>query len=545
MESGIGTLKLLRDFFPYYAKNCLKIRTKEGKLIQFETNFMQKRIDKEIEKQRLQGRPVRIIVLKYRQGGCSTYVEGKIFHKTQFTELTNSLIIAHKEDASTNLFNMSKLFYEELPKAMRPMKRASNAKELIFENPETDIVRKQKNPGLRSKIKIDTAKNAEAGRSDTIHNLHASEVAFWNDAEKVMISLMQSVPNTPNTMVVLESTANGIGGYFYDMWFRAVNGENEFFPLFFAWFEHPEYRMQPAKDFILTKAEQKLKTLYKLDDEQLAWRRWCIANNCGGDEEKFKQEYPANDIEAFIASGRPVFDVEKLQLRLQQVRGKGVRGDLRNGKFEKDAKGRLIIFKHPESGRPYVMGADVAEGVSKGDYSVCQVIDNITGEQVAKWRGHIDPDLLADEEKALAEYYNGALIANEVNNHGLTTVKALEKQGYNFQYKREVIDEITLEKQHKHGFRTDSVTRPVVVDGLRTIVRERSDLVNDEETIREMLTFVFNDENKPEAQAGCHDDCVLAMAIAYKARDQQSMEIDHGNYPRSAPRRVLNQYTGY
>lgn len=524
-EKAREKLRRLKNDFLYYAPRVLKIRTKEGDLARFTPNFMQREIDRVIERLRAEGKPVRLIILKARQMGCSTYTEGKIFHRTSTTKLTNSLIIAHKEDASTNLFNMSKLFYEEMPDWLRPMKKASNAKELIFENPTPNAAEKQRSPGLRSKIKIDTAKNLGAGRSETIHCLHASEVAFWDDAETVMLGLMQAVPNTPGTMVIIESTANGVGGYFYDMWWTASRGENDFVPLFFAWWQHPEYRMPVPDGFVLTEEEKTLKETYGLDDEQIAWRRWCIANNCGGDTEKFKQEYPSCPEEAFITSGRPVFDTQKLLLRREQVRGTGEQGYLLNGKFVADGKGQLIIYKHPEKLKPYVIGGDVAEGVPGGDYSVFHVLDNTTGEQVAVWRGHIDPDLLADEQIPVAKYYNNALIANEVNNHGLTTVKALQRKGWTKQYKREVIDEISKKKQHKFGFRTDTATRPVIIDGLRGIVRERVDLINDEETINEMLTFVFNEQGKAEAQEGCHDDCVMSLAIAHKAREQQRMTL--------------------
>lgn len=539
-------LRRLRDDYPYYARHCLKIRTKEGKLQPFVLNPIQHKLDAIVEQQRAQGKPVRIIVLKARQVGISTYVEGKLFQRTVMRPLTHSLIVAHKEDASTNLFNMSRLYYEELPPALRPMVKASNAKELIFENPDSDPLRKQQNPGLRSRIKIETAQNTGAGRSETIHNLHASEVAFWPRAGEVMLGLMQAVPNTPDTMVVLESTANGVGGYFYDLWRRAEAGETDFVPVFFPWHEHPEYRMPVPPGFRPTDEEHILKETYDLTDEQIAWRRWCIANNCGGDEILFRQEYPANPQEAFITSGRPVFDVAKLTLRLKQVTGKGERGSIEGGKFVSDNKGQLVVYKHPEPFKPYVIGADVAEGVSGGDYSVAQVLDNTTGEQVAVWRGHIDPDLFADEQVKLARYYNCALIANEVNNHGLTTIKALEtRHHYHRQYKREIIDEITGKKQHKYGFRTDVTTRPVIIDGLREVARERPDLINDETTIREMLTFVFSSQNKPEAQEGCFDDCVLSLAIAHKAREQQSMQMMDTRLPKSAPRERASSITGY
>ncbi len=241
-------LRRLRDDFPYYASQLLRIRTKEGQLRPFALNSTQDRIDGAIERLKSEGKPIRLIVLKARQMGVSTFTEGRIFHATTMRKLTSSLIVAHEEEASTNLFRMSKLYYDELPAAMKPMQKTSNAKELVFENPTQDAREKQKNPGLRSRIRIASANNLGAGRSDTVHMLHASEVAFWRDAETVMLGIMQSVPNLPSTMVILESTPNGVGGYFYDQWQRAKRGESDFIPLFFPWFEHHEYRMEMTQE---------------------------------------------------------------------------------------------------------------------------------------------------------------------------------------------------------------------------------------------------------------------------------------------------------
>lgn len=507
--------RAVRDF-PFYARQCLKIRTKTGTLEPFVLNPAQQKLNAKIEELRAAGKPVRIIILKPRQMGFSTYTEGRLFYQTVNNHLTHSLIVAHKEDASTNLFNMSKLFYEELPPHIQPMKKASNAKELIFENPDTNAARKRRNPGLRSKIKIDTAKNLGAGRSDTIHNLHASEVAFWDNAETVMLGLMQAVPNTPGTMVILESTANGVGGYFYDMWQKAKAGENEFTPMFFAWHEHPEYRMQVPAGFRLDNEEKALKSLYGLDDEQIAWRRWCIANNCGGDKELFKQEYPSNDMEAFLTSGRPVFNTEVLQAMLVECQPPKWVGNVIEEKgrvkFVEHPKGYLSIWQKPIDGREYIISADVAEGLAHGDYSVADVLDRKTLEQVAQWHGHIDPDLFGDEIEKLARLYNRAFVVCEVNNHGLTTVTTLKKK-YRRLYRRRTVDKITNKPREEYGWQTNNKTKRLAIDKLTEVIRERTIKINCKQTVEECLTYVRDDKGGMNAQEGCYDDRVMALAI--------------------------------
>lgn len=517
-EKAKDNLRKLKHNFNYYAPRILKIRTKEGDLVPLELNWMQKQINEEIDRQKAEGRPVRIIVLKARQMGCSTFTEGILFHRTTTNKLTNSMIVAHRDDASTNLFNMSKLYYEESPDWFKPMRKASNAKELVFENPSPSAKEKKANPGLRSKIKIESAQGSGIGRSDTVHNLHISELAFWPNAKQTMLDLMQAVPRSPKTMVIIESTANGIGGYFYDQWQDAKQGLNDFTPLFFAWHEHPEYRMEVPDGFRLDAEERELKAIYKLDDEQLVWRRWCVANNCGGDPDQFKQEYPANDLEAFLSSGRPVFNTEILNSMLEETRNNHpkYKGDLsiKNNRvcFVDNKKGYLSIWKKPDDGSEYIISADVAEGLYHGDYSVADVIDRKTLEQVAQWHGHIDPDLFGDEIAKLAKFYNLAFVAVEANNHGLTTITSLKKQ-YRRLYRRRTVDKITNKSIQAYGWQTNGKTKPLMIDKLAEMIRERLVKINCKETVEECMTYVRDDKGKMGGQQERHDDRVISLAI--------------------------------
>ena len=134
---------------------------------------------------------------------------------------------------------MNKLYYDELPPLLKPMKKYSNERALTFENPTNDEIEKQKESRIEKKFTIATASET---RSGTFHNIHVSELAFFPNAEKTMTALLQCVLMNKNTMVVLESTANGVGGYFYDMWQNAVKGLNDFIPIFLPWFTDPLYK---------------------------------------------------------------------------------------------------------------------------------------------------------------------------------------------------------------------------------------------------------------------------------------------------------------
>ena len=509
-----------------YIRAFLKIKTKDNKIVPFVMNEPQKRLYKVIKGEAEQGKPIRIIILKARQMGFSTLTEALIFHRTATKANVNSLIIAHKDDATTNLFNMSKLFYSELPQPMRPQRRASNAKEIIFDAPtkQDDL------NGLNSKIKCATAGGDGVGRSDTFSNVHISEFAFWTGNKmETLNGLLQSVPSKPGTMVIIESTANGFDD-FKRLWDAAVNGENDFVPVFFPWYELDEYQ-RPYDGFELTEEERELQNRFGLSLEQLSWRRWAIKNNCGGDVNLFKQEYPASPEEAFIATGDCVFDTQKIIDRINDIADKR---PLRQGLFSYDydgshisnihfedrERGYIKLFKEPVDRCPYVLGGDTAgEG---SDFFTAHIIDNTTGEQVAVLhKDNIDEDEYARQVYCLGMYYNTALIGLEAN-FSTFPIRELSRLEYPKQYVREAPDTFGNTIRKSYGFKTTSATRPVIIAKLVQIVREEIELINDVTTLREMLSFV-NIKSKPQAEQGEHDDLVMGLAITYEVRKQQDM----------------------
>lgn len=514
-----------------YIPSFLKIRTKEGDIKNFIPNQPQKKLRDTIEKLRKEGKPVRIIILKARQMGFSTYTEADCFHQTVTHRNFNSTIIAHEEQASQNLYNMFKRYYDNLPDVLTPMRKRINAKELLFENPTMDDFAKRKDPGLQSCVKVATAKNTATGRSQTINYLHASEVAFWDNPKETFTGLLQCVPRTANSTIIMESTANGVGDYFYDMWQHAVNKENDFVPLFFAWFEMDEYKIpfdtiEEKEEFInevnyvyrdskgneIHTEEWEIMNEFGVSYEQLKWRRWCIANNCGGDVEQFHQEYPCTPDEAFIASGRPRFVVGTLKQYLRQCED-GFRCDLDgSGELIPNDKGYLEIWKKPEEGKFYCIGADVAEGLIDGDYSVGLVGDEDMNV-VAMWRGHIDPDLFGDELVKLGKYYNDAYIGVESNNHGLTTIRSIQRHEYWNLFFTKTYDKIADTITQKVGWQTNNRTKPLMIDKLAEFLRNKWLGIKSKALIQECLTYVIDDKGSTNAQEGCHDDIVMSCAI--------------------------------
>lgn len=526
----------LRTDRKWYIEKFLKIRDKTATIVSFHLNTAQNIVNGIIERDEREGRPKRYIVLKARQMGLSTLFEGIIFHDTSTNENKNSLIIAHEEQASSNLFNMSKLYYDCLPDVIKPMKKYANGKVLSFENPTNDDAEKAQNAGLRSKISIATAGSGEVGRSATYHNIHASEVAFFPDAKTTMLGLLQAVPDQPNTLVVLESTANGVGDWFHDMWQKAERGENEFTPIFLPWFIQPEYsrafRSKAAREQFIDEVESRsinakgdeirtyeseLREKHDLTYEQLNWRRWTIKNKCQGDDVLFMQEYPSTPEEAFISTGRPKFSIQALKKYQTITKPPVKRGYLisKDGKVEliEDKNGYVSVWCEPEPDKFYCIGADVAEGLIDGDYSCAYVGDSESFDVVARWHGHIDPDLYGTELIKLGKYFNDAYLGVENNNHGLTTLTTLKKDEYWNLYFSKSYDRIADKMTQKLGWTTSVRTKPLMIDKLAEFVREFYLGIYDDLAISEMFTYVIEDNGKTNAQPGCHDDTVMALAI--------------------------------
>lgn len=278
----------LKDDFPHYASKCLKIRTKNGAIVPFALNEAQRYIHDQLEFQVKRTGKVRALVLKGRQQGCSTYVEGRFFHKITHRYGARAFILTHEAEATKNIFELAKRYYKYCPAPVRPSVAASNAKELLFDK-------------LDCEYRVGTAGTKDVGRSSTIQYFHGSEVAYWPNAETHALGVMQAVPDAFGTEIILESTSAGPKGYFYNQWKKAERGESEYIAIFTPWFWQPEYRKAIPSDKTIewTNDELDYQRKYGLDDEQLYWRRLKIIELEG--IWNFRREYPATPDEAFNA----------------------------------------------------------------------------------------------------------------------------------------------------------------------------------------------------------------------------------------------------
>lgn len=282
----------LKNDLPHYASRCLKIRTKSGGIEPLELNRAQLHLHAVAEKQRKETGKVRIIGLKGRQQGFSTYVEARFYWRITHQRGVRAFILTHEDEATKNLFEMANRYHEYCPLPVKPHTGAANANELNF-----DV--------LDSGYKVGTARTKGTGRSSTLQYFHGSEVAHWPNADEHAAGVMQAIPDAADTEVFLESTANGIGNWFHGMWQQAEQGIGDYLPVFIPWFWQDEYQRTPEPGFTLTPEEAAHAMFFKLTHAQMAWRRAKIVELKS--PMLFKQEYPATAAEAFQVTGADPF----------------------------------------------------------------------------------------------------------------------------------------------------------------------------------------------------------------------------------------------
>lgn len=237
------------------------------------------------------------------------------------------------------------------------------------------------------------------------------------------------------------------------------------------------------------------------------------------DPQKFAQEYGLE----FLASGRPVFSPQSIRDQRENQLNVGdecVAGDKMQkvqNMFLKHSPEPLRIYRPPEPDGLYSIGADVAEGVTGGDYSVAIVLDRKTGEEVAMYRAHVAPDKFGEVLNEIGRLYNNGLMVVEVNNHGLTTITILKQLLYPTMYFRpSKMEGVASQWSDKLGWKTTRVTRPLLIDDFAQATRDKILILHSKELMDEMSVFVYNDNNDMVSQQGFHDDCVFAASIAYQ-----------------------------
>lgn len=497
--------------YDHFAAKLLKIRHKQkGDMVPLIATPAQRRIR--------DCKAKRKIILKGRQCGSSTDTLGKGFHHVMINQNHNAMTIAHETGVSEELLMKVRLFYEGMPPSFRPMMEYKSKTEGFYW------------PTLNTSFKIGTAGGRAAGAGRTLDFLHLSEMPKWEgEVKEIFLTALAAV--TQDGEVVVESTAQGSGNYFHELWKQAVwnkskgvKGPTVFEPIFISWMDDPSCAMSLVKgenldEFYPLDAElREYEARLNLTPEQKKWHR--LTRQQYG--ELFPQEFPSNPDEAFLANERCYFNTVSIARYRNNIEKPQIQGRLTleggKAKVVPDPEGAVSVWRPPQDDRPYVIFGDVAEGLEHGDYSDAYVYSPWDKDFVAAWHGHIDPDLYADELAMLGMYYVGldgrvALIGVESNNHGVLTLVSLRRRlSYPRVYMQKFFNKRDKVETEKLGWRTDISSKRFMLDLLNAGVRDGELGIFDGRLLDQMATFLRDDRGLGGAEPPNHDDSVMAAA---------------------------------
>jgi len=503
----------------------------------------------------------RIWWLKARQIKGTTWSMATVYARNSQKGGRTAFIVGDDLDGAYYIFSMAKLFQEYLERDyphLAPKVKYSTRKELVFGE-------------LKTNIFVDTANNVALGQKYCVHDAIFSECSKYPaHAREMFIGFLQAMPRHMDTLFIGESTANGIGGLFYEEVMKAYQRRSDWQLFFTSFLEEPEYRIKiddKERKFIedtIDEEEEGLIKIHNAELEQLYWRRHCIINYCAGINEEwaqaqgmykprktklsidnFHQYYPVTVPQAFIASGNCKFDTDVLSDWMSNAPKLAQKGeplypghnylegyffDNQDGfiEFIEQTGGPWKIFEWPEKGIDYCDGFDVAEGLEEEgtkewDYSTAEFFRRDNMNQVAEYRAHIEPDLFAYEAWKGLIFYGSPMAVPEANKDGNTMIKFLrEKYNYMNFFVRKVIEaeKYRPREMKRLGWLTTAKSKADMVNYMQWLIREQYIRFYSTALIAEALSFVQKPDGKTEAQAGCFDDLIIAACIAaYTEKD--------------------------
>ncbi len=509
--------------FPAFAERGLKIITMQGELKPLVLNLPQLKVHSILAKQQEAGLPMRAIVLKARREGVSTYVEARYFREINRRPMRYACVCSADIDSTDKVFKMASLFQDEIPADLKRPTDYSNRKEIVYSAPH------------RSQFLCQTAGKDVLGRGGLTHYLHATEFAFWQRAKEQLGGAAQEIPDDPETAIIIESTANGTGGAFYDDFILAVDhwrttkSLDGYMPIFLPWHIFAAYRRQAPRGWQSTPEERELQKEYNLDNDQLYWRQWAIENKCQGDLALFKQEYPITWQEAFQATGAPVFSPGIFRFQERHIRDDYKWGlfDPRTGDFmPHESRWGWCVLDLEAGSREYAIGADTAEHRllddrdphSKRDNDGIAILDRSTKRAVAIWceRGGAQNELGAQILGA-GRHYNQAWVNIEIPK-GLIALQVLVDAGYQNIYRKRSRETQGLPVETEElGYRVTPVTRQWLINDLISALRADSIILQFRIFLDQMQTFQYDKTGKPIHMPGKHDDLIFGLGHALQA----------------------------
>ncbi len=536
-----------RHDFEYWCATCVTILDKiSGKFVKFNLNRPQRRVLQILEAQRLANQPLRLIMLKARQWGGSTLIQiYMIWIQLVLKKNWNSLICGHLQQTAAAIKSMYGRVLQRYPKEFFP--DGERPRFLSFEG-SRNVKQLSSSESL---IITASAQSEDAVRGYDVKMAHLSEVSFWPDTtlhspDDLIRSIGGTIPIEPMTMIVLESTANGVGNYFHNEWQRAMSGHSDKAPVFVPWHEIEIYQMPVP-------VNQVEKLVDELDDyEKELWNEGCTLEQINWYHHKRKEysshvfmqtEFPSTHVEAFLTTSRNVFDpylLEELRLtcNLPSERGdimangaKTVAGASFEKRFGSNA---MQVWKMPEPSKRryrYLVAVDVGGSRADADWSVIAVFDthndavesdNCHPEVVAQWRGHLDKDQMAWKAAQIARFYDNALLVFESNSIecdlmvGDTLLRSIAMK-YPHLYYRD-------NDKSKPGFHTNVRTKNEAISNLIAYIRDKGYIERDVNAINEMINYeILPNGRSYGARKGCHDDILMTRAIGLQVIEQNKL----------------------
>ncbi|MCM1020626.1 MAG: hypothetical protein NC343_00660 [Muribaculum sp.] len=539
-------LRIEHDF-EYWAATCCTIKDKRsGRDVRFILNRPQRRVLSLMERQRLDGNPIRLIMLKARQWGGSTLVQIymawiQLVHRRSW----NSLICAHVKDTAATIRGMYSKILSDYPTDVWDEEEGCKPEFRVYER-STNI---RYIPGRDCRVTLGSAEKQESVRGGDFSMAHLSEVAFWGDTasrspEGFVRAICGSIMREPLTLIAMESTANGMGNFFHSEWLRACSPEgSDKIPVFVPWYEIEMYARPVADSKALWLAmdsyERDLWNKHGCTLEQIAW--YHEKRREYPSQQLMAAEYPTDAVEAFANTDTGVFPLERIDelgknccqpmsiAELLANKDSGIpRRQLQA--IADDRRGRLSVWKLPDAeARPgrYVAAVDIGGRSDKSDFSVILVIDagGERDEVVAQWRGHCDHDILTQRAATLARWYGQALLVVESNTletsgsdgeTGLSLLAELAESYPNMYHRQSSYDRefASDAPSSRIGFHTNRATKSMIITGLIAAVRDGTYIERDAEAIHELSVFEYKHGGSTGAKAGCHDDLLMTRAIA-------------------------------
>lgn len=323
--------------FPFWAATYVYIKNKnvEGDPeVLFRLSYPQRLFVESLEAARLAGKPIRIVLLKARQwGGSTTSQLYMAWLQLCHRQGLNSLIIAHQGTASDEIKDMFDRMIKAYPLEMLYRlgeSYAPNEAKMVGVGKSGSIFRV---PQRNCKIKIGTAERPDSCRGGDYALVHLSEVGLWKATEgkkpaDIVRSACSGVLNKPFTMIVYESTANGMGNFFHKEYEAARKGQTQFTALFISWFQIDWNRTPFTSDterldfarFLYDNRENDNAMSDREEPGRYLWRLWqkgatleaihwyVVERTKHQQHGSMAAECPSDDVEAFVNSGASVFD---------------------------------------------------------------------------------------------------------------------------------------------------------------------------------------------------------------------------------------------